>query len=86
MHACALRRRAADRNAAWGIVLAIGISAVVGLMYVVALMFSIQAGSFSCLCRSLRLFRVIAPGVGSLGTCSHARCSQPPILGLIQFG
>ena len=47
MHACSLHRRAADRNAAWGIVLAIGISAVVGLMYVVALMFSIQVKRFS---------------------------------------
>ena len=41
-----LHCRAADRNAAWGIVLAIGISAIIGLMYVVALMFSIQVGAF----------------------------------------
>lgn len=49
MHASLLHRRAADKNAAWGIVLAIGLSAFVGLMYVIALMFCIQVGLFTSL-------------------------------------
>lgn len=41
--------RSADRNAAAGIMLAVGLSVILGFFYALALLFSIQVISASCL-------------------------------------